>query len=445
MCSPGSKARGTTGLPNPIGDSFYIDFVAHEMGHQFGGNHPFNGSLGNCSGGNRNGSTAYEPGSGSTIMSYAGICSGDNLQAHSDPYFHSISLQEITNFTENPGTGGSCSANTVNPNQAPVIDTGSLTTGYTIPARTPFLLNGSASDADTFDTVTYSWEQWDLGPQAPLTAGDNGTSPIFRTYKPVLSGTRLFPSLSTILGGPAIKGETLPTTNRTLKFRLTARDEQAGNGSSQSADVSLTVANSAGPFKVTAPIAAITWGAGQNQTVTWDVAGTNISPVNCPNVDIDLSVDGGQTWAASLASTVPNSGSSSIIVPSVVTTQARVRVNCSNNIFFNISPGNFTITSGAGTYTVGGTVTGLVGTGLALKLNSGSNLAINSNGAFSFPTALADGANYSVTIGTLPVSPMQTCTISDASGTIAGANVTNVLVNCTIGTPTTSRVWLGLA
>ena len=435
-----SKARGTTGLPNPTGDAFYIDFVAHEMGHQFGGNHPFNGSLGNCSGGNRNGSTAYEPGSGTTIMSYAGICSADDLQPHSDPFFHAISLQEITAFTENASTGGSCSANTPNTNTAPVINTASLTTGYTIPARTPFLLSGSATDADTTDTVRYSWEEWDLGPQAPLSAGDNGSSPIFRAYPPVATGVRLFPSLSTILGGAPIKGETLPTTNRSLKFRLTARDLRDGNGTSQSADVSLTVASSAGPFKVTAPVAGANWGAGQNQTVTWDVASTNVAPVNCANVDIDLSADGGQTWSVALADTVPNSGSASITVPSVSTTQARVRVNCANNVFFNVSPANFTVTQAGGTYTVGGSVSGLVGSGLALKLNGGANLAINANGAFSFPNALADGAAYAVTVATQPNSPMQTCTVGNGSGTIAGANVTNVAVTCVTETPTTFTV-----
>lgn len=433
----GSKARGTTGLPNPVGDAFYIDFVAHEMGHQFGGNHPFNGSLGNCGGGNRTASTAYEPGSGSTIMSYAGICSADNLQPHSDPFFHAISLQQITNYTN---AGGNCSVNTTNPNQAPVIDAGSLTNGYTIPAGTPFLLSGTAADPDASDSVTYSWEEWDLGPQAPLSAGDNGSSPIFRSWPPMTTGVRLFPSLSTILGGAPLKGETLPTTNRALKFRLTARDQRPENGTSQSADVALTVNNSAGPFKVTAPVTGTTWGAGQNQTVTWDVAGTNLAPVSCANVDIDLSTDGGQSWSVSLATNVPNSGSGGVIVPSVSTTQARVRVNCANNIFFNISPANFTITPGAGTHTVGGTVSGLVGSGLALKLNGGANLAITANGAFSFPNGLADGVTYTVTVGAQPISPMQTCTVSNGSGTMAGANVTNVAVNCVTETPTTFTV-----
>lgn len=435
----GSKARGTTGLPNPTGDAFYIDFVAHEMGHQFGGNHPFNGSLGNCSGGNRNGSTAYEPGSGSTIQSYAGICSADNLQNHSDPFFHAISLQEITNFTENPSTGGSCSANTPNPNRAPVIDTGSLTTGYTIPARTPFFMSGVASDPDG-DAVKYSWEEWDLGPQAPLSAGDNGSSPIFRSWPPQDTGVRLFPSLSTILGGPPLKGETLPTTNRTLKFRLTARDLVDGNGTSQSSDVSITVNNTAGPFKVNAPAAGASWGAGQNQTVTWDVAGTNVAPISCGNVDIDLSTDGGNTWSVALATSVPNSGSATIVVPSVSTSQARVRVSCANNIFFNVSPANFPITPGGDTYTVGGTVSGLVGSGLSLKLNGGAALPINANGGFTFPVALPTGASYAVSVATHPINPQQVCTVANGSGTIGSSNVSNVQVTCSTEEPTSFRV-----
>ncbi|MEP7098326.1 MAG: zinc-dependent metalloprotease family protein, partial [Dokdonella sp.] len=427
VCDPSSKGRGTTGMGNPIADAFYIDYVAHEMGHQFGGNHPFNGSISNCSGGNRNGPTAYEPGSGSTIMGYAGICGADDLQPHSDPFFHAISLQEITNYTN---TGGSCSVNTTNSNLAPVINTAGLPTGLTIPARTPFVLSATATDADGADVVMYDWEEWDLGPQAPLTAGDNGSSPIFRSFAPTTSGARMFPKLSTVLSGVAVKGELLPTTTRTLKFRLTARDVRPGYGTSQSADVSLSVVNTAGPFKVSAPNTAVSWAQGSAQTVSWDVANTSAAPVNCSAVDIALSSDGGQTFAYTLASGVANSGNASVTVPSITTTQARVSVSCANNVFFDVSDVNFTIPAGSGTYTVGGTISGLAGSGLVLTLNGATSLPLSANGSFTFPTALVTGNTYAIAVGAQPSAPAQTCTVSNGSGTIASTNVTDVAVSC---------------
>ena len=432
----GNKGGGTTGLPNPIGDAFYIDFVSHEMGHQFGGNHPFNGSLGNCSGGNRNGSTAYEPGSGNTIQSYAGICGADDLQPHSDPYFHAISLQEINNFINNNGTGGSCGDKVNNPNQMPVIDPASMPpAGKTIPARTPFLLSASASDPDG-DTPLYTWEEWDLGPQAPLTAGDNGSSPIFRSWPPTPVATRSFPSMSTVLGGPAIKGETMPTTSRELKFRLTVRDRDDGlhgMGRNQSADYSVQVSNSAGPFKVTGPSAGTTWYGGGPGTVTWDVANTNVAPVNCANVDVLVSVDNGNTFDLVAASSVPNTGSATVTVPPVTaihTNTARVAVICSDNVFFNVSPANFTIMPGGDMYEVSGTVSGLNGSGLVLRLNGGSDLPITTDGPFNFDTPLLDEMAYQVTVASQPVSPFQECTVTNGSGTIDEADVTDVEVTC---------------
>ena len=433
-----SKARGTTGLPNPTGDAFYIDFVAHEMGHQFGGNHPFNGSLGNCSGGNRNGSTAYEPGSGTTIMSYAGICSADDLQPHSDPFFHAISLQEITNYSN--ARAAPARSTRTNTNQAPVINHRQPDHRLHHPGQDPVPAQRAPRPTRRRRHGDVLVGRMGPGSASAALCRRQRISPLFRSYPPMTTGVRLFPSLSTILGGANIKGETLPTTNRALKFRLTARDQRQGNGTSQSADVAAHRRNSAGPFKVTAPGAGITWGAGQNQTVTWDVASTNVAPVNCANVDIDLSTDGGQTWSVALANNAPNSGSASIIVPSVSTTQARVRVNCSNNVFFNISPANFTVTQAGGTYTVGGSVSGLVGSGLALKLNGGANLADQRQRRVLVPERAGHGAAYAVTVATQPNSPTQTCTVGNGSGTIAGANVTNVAVTCVTETPTTFTV-----
>jgi hypothetical protein len=150
--------------------------------------------------------------------------------------------------------------------------------------------------------------------------------------------------MSTVLGGSAVKGETLPTTTRPLKFRLTVRDHsdnQHGWGKTQSADIALAVTNAAGPFKVNSPGSGVIWSGGGSGAVVWDVANTNVSPVSCANVDIRLSTDGGQTFASTLASGVPNSGSATVSIPVVNTTQARVSVSCSTNVFFNVSPANF--------------------------------------------------------------------------------------------------------
>jgi len=425
------KAGGTTGLSNPTGDAFYIDYVAHEMGHQFGGNHTFNSTASSCGGGNRAGSAAYEPGSGTTIMAYAGICGADNTQPHSDPYFHAKSLDEINTWLGS--TGGSCAVAAANPDTAPVIDNASLTNGFTIPQHTAFALNGAASDVDG-DTLSYNWEQYDLGPATTLAQGDTGAGPIFRSFNATASGTRIFPKLATVLGAALVKGETWPITTRNLNFRLTVRDNHnvpgtPQYGATQSANAQIHVTSDAGPFALTRPNTNLTWGRGETHLVSWDVAGTDVAPVSCSAVDIDLSVDGGQTWPDALASAVANSGSASVLVPNEPdTVQARVRVRCADNIFFDVSDVNFSIAA-TGDPDPTGPIAAVTPTSLNFEVAAGAStsdaLTLNNNGDAASTldytiTESADGCATETDVAWLVAVPANG---SIAGGGVAGASV----------------------
>jgi len=332
-CVNGSKAGGVTGLGNPIGDPFYIDYVAHEMGHQFGANHTFNCVTGSCGGGNRVGATAYEPGSASTIMGYAGICNPNNLQNNSDAYFHAISILEIRNNIQNDP----CPVLTATGNGDPVVTVPAG--GFSIPKSTPFALTGSATDPNS-DSIFYCWEQWDLGPAGSWNA-PVGDAPIFRSFNSVVSGTRTFPKLSSLLNNTTTIGEILPSYGRNLNFRLVARDNKPGGGGVGTADIAFLVDGNSGPFLVTYPNLADTING--QQTVTWDVANTNNTPVNCSNVNILLSTDGGNTWPTTLSANTPNDGSEAVTLPTIDAPQCRIKVESVGNIFFDISNQNFMI------------------------------------------------------------------------------------------------------
>lgn len=349
-CSAGVKARAETGLPNPVGDPFAIDFVAHEMGHQFGALHTFNGTTSNCGSGNRSASAAYEPGSGITIMGYAGICGAQDLSNHSIDTFSVKSLEQIVAFREG---GGACGPATAT-NNTPPTPTGPG--NFTIPKSTPFALTASGTDPQN-DSLTYSWEEYDLGASSPPdTDADGQARPIFRPYLPTVGGTRTFPSLTYILNNANVPppttiqgfltGEILPSISRTMTFQVVVRDNRANGGGINTATSVLTVSGVSGPFNVTAPNTGVSWAGGSSQTVTWSVNSTNGAPVNAANVKISLSTDGGNTFPTTILALTPNDGTELVTIPNTPSGTARIKIEAVGNIFFDISDVNFTITPG---------------------------------------------------------------------------------------------------
>jgi subtilisin-like proprotein convertase family protein len=336
-CGTG-KARGVTGQNNPIGDPFDVDYVAHEMGHQYGATHTQNN---NC---NRTGSTAVEPGSASTILGYAGICS-PNVQNNSDDHFHAVSSVQMDSFVAG---SGNCSVNISNNNSAPVIQP---IPNYTVPRSTPLILPGNATDADG-DALTYCWEQIDnqVSTQPPVASATGG--PNFRSLSPQTSPDRYLPNLATVLTGvTANTWEVIPSVNRTMNFALTVRDNELINGGQTArANMTVTTNAAAGPFVVNSPNTNVSWLAGSNQTITWDVAGTTANGINTALVDIYLSTNGGTSFPVLVASNVPNDGSETITIPNNVGTQNRIMVRGDNHIFYDVSNTNFTIATSTPTF-----------------------------------------------------------------------------------------------
>lgn len=355
VCVDGVKGSGFSSHPftdndgGPYMDDYFdIDYVPHEIGHQMGANHTwaFNSE-----------STGVnaEPGSGTTIMGYAGITGNNDVQDHSDPYFHYYSILQILNNLENR----TCWVGTAITNAAPVADAG---LDQTIPIGTAFVLRGAATDADGGDILTYTWEQIDDGVTTSGSFGPNkAAGPVWRSRPPSTSSDRFMPIVERVIAGQLTETnpletvdntswETVSNVSRALNFALTVRDRSEADGIGQTPQsdfdtMTVNVDDSAGPFVVTSQTTNVTWDAGSNQTVTWDVAGTDGGAVNTPTVNILLSTDGGLTYPFIMATDVPNDGSEDVTVPVTGgdTSTARVKVEGNNNIFYAINSTNFSL------------------------------------------------------------------------------------------------------
>ncbi|MFN8324284.1 MAG: zinc-dependent metalloprotease family protein [Flavobacteriaceae bacterium] len=421
VCVNGSKGSGITSPADgiPQGDNFDIDYVAHELGHQFGANHTW------THGGNEGTGVQVEPGSGSTIMGYAGITSLD-VQPHSDAYFHAVSIQQVTNNIKTK----TCQTNTATGNSVPTANAG---LDYTVPKSTPFMLTGSGTDANG-DTLTYIWEQMDsqtntTAPSATKTSGVN-----FRSYSPTTSPTRYFPRMASVLtgatttAGSELTVEALPSVARTLNFRFTVRDNRASGAANNSDDMVVTVNATAGPFSVTAPNTAVSYAGGSSQTVTWAVAGTTANGVNCANVDILLSTDGGTTWSTILAAT-PNDGTEAVTIPNTPSTTCRIMVKGTNHIFFDVSNANFTITAGS-TDTVAPTAPTLSASGTTQTTTSLSwsgatdNVAVTGYDVYKDGVLLGSTTSTSYAVSGLTASTTYSFTVKakDAAGNVSVAS-----------------------
>ncbi|MNK38221.1 Ser-Thr-rich glycosyl-phosphatidyl-inositol-anchored membrane family protein [compost metagenome] len=328
------SAYTSPGIGAPMGDAFDIDYVAHEFGHQLGANHTFSRNEGY--------SMNMEPGSGSTIMGYAGVTGSTttDVQNNSDPYFHTVSITQVqTNLASK-----TVDVETDITNNPPVVT--AMATTYTIPAATAFALTAIATDSEG-DALTYCWEQVDSSTRSSYSTRalmgtlNNGAS--FRSWIPTASPTRYFPKLATVLGGAVRSNndfEAASTVARTTNFRVTVRDNKGADSQTAYATQTIVVGSAAAFTVNTVP----TLIAGGNSTITWVVSGTTASPYNVANVKIDFTSDAGANWTT-LAASVPNSGTASVAIPeSLVGKTGHIRVSAIGNVFYAVKPATVSAT-----------------------------------------------------------------------------------------------------
>ncbi len=451
VCNNSLKARGWTGAGGNYSAANFLGTFGHEIGHQFSARHSYYGTANNCN--QRTPGNGYEPGSGSSIMSYEGSCnatSGGCIANHnitpevSTVYFHIHSLEQILSFANSSAT---CNSSSTTGNNIPVV---TVPANTTIPKETPFELVGSATDGDG-DPLVYIWEQFDTDNLSlscpaghPDDAATSTTAPLFRSFDPSSSGaSRTFPQLSDILAYSQTMGEILPEVGRTLHFKLTARDFKAGGGGIDYEETEVTIDGSSGPFEVLTANTATGYSQGSTQTITWDVGGTGSgTTVNCGTVNILFSTDGGQTFPTTLASGTNNDGSHDVTIPNIITSEGRIKIECATNIFFDINNVDIAVVAGcsadAETISNDDAVSAEEGTaaldltlfsGTAISSLSGTidlndpsgNIAVENNGS---GTCTSFGNNPNHELLYFSVDENETYTFSIGSGTLPNDLIT---------------------
>lgn len=346
-CTDNRKSMGASTSSGP--DDFSTSL--HEIGHQFSALHTFNANTGGCYN-NGSESSAYEPGSGSTIMSYGGLCSPNNIFSSSDNYFSVASLIQINNYLTTNGSANGCGSMSSGLNSISIPQ--NLVRTYNIPNNTPFVLTADLiTPSQANASISYNWEQYDLG-NFGGTEADGGQAtegPIMRSYPPSdTNNIRSFPIDKILDDSYTGVGERLPEEGRTVRFKFTARSILQGWGSFATLDsvVKLNISSSQGPFRATGPSSNATLDPGDTIEVTWDAANTQQAPVNCHDVNIYLSLDGGQSFPVLLMGSTPNDGSTKVIIPDVYTTSGLIKVQGVGNVFYDVANGSLTINGSTG-------------------------------------------------------------------------------------------------
>ncbi|WP_016955541.1 reprolysin-like metallopeptidase [Catenovulum agarivorans] len=418
VCRSGLKAQAMTGTPRPQGDSFNVDFVAHEIGHQLGALHTFNGTAGFCDGG-RIDDSAYELGGGVTIMGYAGICSdnsgNENVRTTSIANFHFQSISEIHNYVRFSG-GRNCGTHQTSDNLSPTVNAGS---DKTIPANTPFVLTGQANDANQ-DSLIYTWEQYDLGTATSDKSdwGTSGDGPIFRNYAATTSPARYIPNIQDLIFLRSTSAELLPSTSRQMTFKFVAKDQKGGVAHDE---LTVNVRADTGPFVVTKPSGGEDFVGRQLIDVNWQVNGTDNF---CSQVNILMNTDLDDTFEYTLAANTPNDGQQQIELPNTTATQAKLMVICASQQFFNLNSGFFSIAAdlqplitGQNTFEVD------QGENFTISIN---DLVIDNPTNSAIEVIILNGTNYTVSDNVITITNAERSEVSINVQVSNGTDTSNI-------------------